>query len=182
MKQKYKMIIGFMILVAVFSTLFLTNSIRVQAADPIVESVTNTPEVVYVQTNVTIGITFDNDTNVIAISLYYCAISPSYHCHLPSDMQPIGSNTWVGSFIVGEISGVIGYRMLIKTTNNTMYAPNSSSYLDYDNIVEPSTDLFYFSINITPLTNETPLMSLCGVASSFVIIASTKIIRSKKRK
>ncbi len=183
MKQKYKMIIGFMLLVSVFSTLLLTNSISVQAAVPEVIEVLNTPSVVYPQTNVTITITFNNDLNVTGIALIYCSITPSYSCHLPSQMISNGSNTWIGSFVVVETSGVIGYKMQITTLlSGTLEAPDSPDFLGYSNIVELSTDNFYFSITIASPTNETPLMSLCGVAASLVIIASTKIIRSKKRK
>ncbi|MHA1126501.1 MAG: hypothetical protein ACTSO7_15580 [Candidatus Heimdallarchaeota archaeon] len=181
MKQKHKMIICFMLLVTVFSTLLLTKSINVQSAVPEVTSVLHSPSIVSPQTNVTVTVTFNNDLNVTAIALFYCSISPTYLCHLPIDMISIGSDTWVGSFVVEETIGVIGYKLSISTLlSGTLIAPNSIDFLGYTNIVEPSTDNFYFSITLSTPTNLTPLMSWCGVVSSLAVIATTQLIRKRK--
>ena len=90
-----------------------------------------------------------------------------------------GSNTWIGSFVVAEESGVIGYRMYITTSMSSFYAPDQLNYLAYDNIVEPSTDAFYFSITLTTPTNQASLMSWCSVATSLIAVFA---IRIRKRK
>ncbi|MHA1356183.1 MAG: hypothetical protein ACTSXA_08030 [Candidatus Heimdallarchaeota archaeon] len=183
MKQKHKMIIGFMLLVSVFSTLILTNSSSVQSAFPEVTSVSHSPTVVFPNTNVTITVTFNNDLNVTGISLHYCSITPEFLCHLPISMVDIDSNTWVGSFVVTEISGVIGYKMEISTLlSGTLIAPDSADYLNHSNIVDASTDNFYFSITVSPPTDQAPLMGWCGVASSLVVIATAQLIKARKRK
>ena len=183
MKQKYKMIISFLLLVSVFSTLILTNSSSVQSAFPEVTSVSHSPIVVYPETSVTVTVTFNNDLNVTGIALFYCSITPTYYCHFPTSMVDIGSNTWEGSFVVTETSGVVGYQMKISTLlSGTLTAPDSIDYLNHTNIVDASTDIFYFSITVSAPTDQTPLMGWCGVASSMVVIATAQLFRSRKRK
>lgn len=182
MKQKNKMIIGLVVMVSVFSTLVLTNSSSVQSAFPEVTGVSHSPTVVHPGTTVTVAVTFNNDLNVTGIQLFYCSITPEFSCHIPTiTMTDNGSNTWLGSFEVTETLGVIGYKMVISTLlTGTLYAPDSIDYLGHSDIIEPSTDNFYFAITITSSTDQAPLMSWCGAASSLVVIATAKIIRKRK--
>ncbi|MHA1245366.1 MAG: hypothetical protein ACTSP7_12450 [Candidatus Heimdallarchaeota archaeon] len=184
MKQKNKMIIGIMLLVSVFSTLVLANSSSVQSAFPEVTGVSHSPTVVYPETTVTVAVTFNNDLNVTGIELFYCAITPEFACHIPTiSMTDNGSNTWLGSFVVTETSGVIGYKMEIFTLlSGTLHAPDSLSYLGHSDVIEPSTDSFYFAITLSPPTDQAPLMGWCGVTSSLVVIATAQLIRTRKRK
>ena len=179
MNRKYKIIIGILVLVGVFSSPLLTNASQIQVADAAVVSVTHTPTIVSKDTNVTISITFDNDAEVTGIELFYCSITPDYFCYLPIAMVPNGSDTWLSSFVVLEESGVIGYRMYVTTTMSSYYAPDELNYLRYDNVIEPSTDTFYFSINLTSPTNQASLLSWCSAATSLFAVA---VIRIKKRK
>ena len=179
MNRKYKIIIGILVLVSMFSTLPIANASQTHVADAEVVSVAHTPTIVTTGTNVAVSITFDNDAEVTDINLFYCSITPEYLCHLPIAMTPNGSDTWLGSFVVLEESGVIGYRMYVTTTMSSYYAPDVLNYLGYDNVIEPSTDTFYFSINLTLPTNQASLMSWCAATTSLFAVA---VIRIKKRK
>lgn len=179
MNQKYKILIGFLVLVSVFSSPFITNASQMKVADAEVVSVAHTPIIVSKSTNVTVLVTFDDDSQVNSIDLHYCSISPLYACHPQTAMTANGSNTWIGSFVVTEESGVIAYQMHISTTMDDYDIPDGLTYLGHDNIIEPSTDTFYFSITLSTPTNQAPLMSWCGAVSSLLAVA---VIRIRKRK
>jgi len=137
---------------------FQANHIVVAAAYPPLLSVSHAPTLVQHQTNVTITVAFSDDTNVSSILIQYCALEPEFLCHFPkTSMIRVSANTWQGSFIVLEETGKIGYELHI-TYNGVLYlAPNASDFLGYSNIVEPSPDVFYFSISLSEETKTTPL-------------------------
>ncbi len=107
MNRKYKIIIGILVLVGMFSSLPLANASQMQVADAEVVSVAHTPTIVTTGTNVTVSITFDNDAEVTDINLFYCSITPDYLCHLPIAMTPNGSDTWLGSFVTVPLPTIV---------------------------------------------------------------------------
>ncbi|MHA1211293.1 MAG: hypothetical protein ACTSSH_02420, partial [Candidatus Heimdallarchaeota archaeon] len=158
-KQKSKLLIAIPLLVLTLAFLGKTT-LTVSAADPTVTAISHQPETIGYQTNVSITINFVDDENVTGIQIQYCALEPTFLCHFPNiDMVQSEPNTWIGSFIVVEEEGTIGYKLYITHTGGSITAPNSSNYLGHTNIAEPSTDVFYFSINVsTELpTSNTPL-------------------------
>jgi len=127
------------------------------AAFPPVLSVSHSPSTVYYQTNVTVMVTFTDDTNVSSILVQYCALEPEFLCHFPKiTMIRVSPNTWQGAFVVQEESGVIGYELQITFNGQLYLAPNASDFLGHSNIVEASPGVFYFSIDLNQETKTSP--------------------------
>jgi len=149
-------------------------------------SVSHRPtEISLLNTEVTVEIVFNDDTNVSGIQIQYCALVPDFYCHIPKiAMTSEAENIWNGTFTIQEDSGLIGYELLISLTNgSTLVAPDSIDYLGYDNIFEPITDTYYFSINITTPTNSAPLsFGLGEMTITFSVIIFTRALITKKRK
>ncbi|HUT80882.1 MAG TPA: hypothetical protein VMZ29_06745 [Candidatus Bathyarchaeia archaeon] len=182
-KQKSKLLMVIPLLVLAIA--FLGKiSLTVNAAEPTITAISHQPETIGYQTNVTITINFVNDENVTGIQLQYCSLEPIFLCHIPNiDMVQSEPNTWSGSFIVAEEEGTLGYKLYITHTGGSMTAPNSSNYLGKINIVEPSTNTFYFSIDVsTELpTDNTPLnFGVPGITLAYLAVLIIQKLKTKK--
>jgi hypothetical protein len=157
LKQKIKN--RFIVILLIIASLYLVLTPRkVNSVDPVVQSVSHQPTTVSQGTNVTITIVFTDDENVTGVRILYCSLEPEYQCHIPQiDMINPTTNNWIGSFVVLEEGGIIGYQLHIDHTGGTFIAPNSSNYLGHDNIAEPYADSFYFTIELSTPTGNTPL-------------------------
>ena len=186
MKKVTQKTIGIFILSSIVIFAAFNNTAEQFLAQPEVSSVTSNPTQVSQNTNVTVSIEFVNDINITKIEMQYCRLEPDWVCY-PSkiNMSRILENTWFGSFIVLEERGLIGFKLYINYENATEFIiPDSIDYLGYDNIVEPSTGIFYFSIQVIPPTQSAPLtIGLCGLSASFTtIVIGRKILLKKKKK
>ncbi|MHA1556516.1 MAG: hypothetical protein ACTSPM_06220 [Candidatus Heimdallarchaeota archaeon] len=174
--------------ITIITALFLTSSsLKVTSAELAVVSVSHSPTEISKDTEVTVEITFNDDTNVSGVGIQYCSLVPEFVCHFPRIvMTSEAENIWNGNFTVIEESGVIGYEIVITLTNtSTLVAPDSIDYLGYDNIIEPLTGYFYFSINITEgtPTNSAPLsFGLGELTITFSVIIFTRALITKRRK
>ncbi|MFW9923775.1 MAG: hypothetical protein ACFFDW_10870 [Candidatus Thorarchaeota archaeon] len=161
MKQLIKtkfILTNFSVLFIVVS-LTLNNQVNVRASESIISSVTHQPSTIMQNTQVTVQITFLDDSEVNNIKIQYCSLEPDFTCHIPKiSMIQHEENVWNGTFTVIETSGTIGYELIITLNNETeIKAPNSIDYLGYDNIAEPQYGVFYFTIVISPPTQNSPL-------------------------
>ena len=174
--------------ITIIAALFLTSSsLKVTSAELAVVSVSHSPTEISKDTEISIEISFNDDTNVSGIQIQYCALVPNFVCHFPKiAMTSETENIWNGNFTVVEESGLIGYELFISLTNgSTLVAPDSIDYLGYDHIYEPSTDVFYFSINMTEdtPTNSAPLsFGLGELTITFSVILFTRALITKRRK
>jgi len=176
---------GFFITIPI---LLLLLSVTIQSANytdsvplPVVLSVTHQPVIVTTQTNLTVIISFNQDINVTGVQIQYCQLEPSFTCHFPTiDMIRTGNYIWSGSFIIVEESGVIGYKLYITHQTTNFVSPNETDYLGYDNIVEPATGQFYFSIDLSSTTDTAPVnFGLPCLALTFgAIVLLRKKLRS----
>ena len=179
-KGKNLRIASISLVVTIFVLILLTPG-RVSSIEPNVLSVSHQPTTVSHDTNITITATFADDENVTNVRILYCAIEPEYQCHIPQiDMIRTSANTWVGSFIVIEETGTIGYQIHIDFDGGSIVAPNSSDYLGHDNIIETHTGIFYFSIVLATVSETAPLN--IGVPGIIVAYAVFVIIRNRKSK
>lgn len=173
-------IVSISIIVTIFILVMLTPG-KVTSTEPNILTVVHQPITVSYDTNITITVAFTDDENVTSVRILYCSIEPEYQCHIPQiDMTRTTANTWIGSFIVLEETGTIGYQIHIDFTGGSIIAPNSSDYLDYDNIIETHTDIFYFSIVLATITETAPLN--IGVPGIIVAYTVFVIIRNRKNK
>lgn len=159
--------------------------IEVVSANLSIVSITHQPTSVEQNSEVTIEISFNDDTNVSDIKIQYCSLQPEFACHIPKiDMIDQGSNVWSGTFTITEESGTIGYELYISLLNGTtIIAPNSIDYLGYDNIIEQSLGIFYFSIILLEPTNSASLnVNLVEVAFVFSTIVLFRIFNLKRRR
>ncbi len=174
--------------ITIIAALFLTSSsLKVTSAEIAVESVSHSPTEISKDTEVTVEITFNDDANVSGIQIQYCALVPDFVCHFPKiAMTSETVNVWNGTFTVVEETGLIGYELFISLTNgSTLVAPDSIDYLGYNNIFEPSADIFYFSINMTEdtPTNSAPLsFGLGEITITFSVIIFARSLITKRRK
>lgn len=146
-------------------------------------SVSHQPSAVSEGMDVTVEISFNDDTNVTGIQIQYCALEPDYICHFPkTDMTSIGDNSWSGTFTVVDEAGTIGYELYISLANDsTIIAPDSSDFLGLSNIAEPIAGTFYFTITLST-TNSAPLnIGLVELAITFGIIVIVRNSIMKKR-
>jgi len=186
LQQKSKWIT--VLAISIIAMLFVTSSPQKVAADDLaILSVSHNPTSVSQNTVVTVEIAFNDDTNVSGVQIQYCALEPEFVCHFPKiAMTSEAANVWNGSFTVTEASGLIGYELYISLENGTtIVAPDSTDYLGYDNIYEPSTDVFYFSIDLisaSPTASAPLSFGLCELAISFSIIIFVRSIVIKRRK
>lgn len=174
--------------ITIITALFLTSSsLQVTSAELAVISVSHSPTEISKDTEVTVEISLNDDTNVSGIQIRYCSLEPDFVCHIPTiAMTSETENVWNGTFIVIEESGLIGYELFISLTNgSTLIAPDSIDYLGYDHIFEPSIGIFYFSINMTKdtTTNSVPLsFGLGELAITFSAIIFARTLITKRRK
>ncbi|MGC9778169.1 MAG: hypothetical protein HZR80_02890 [Candidatus Heimdallarchaeota archaeon] len=178
--QRRKFGLVFILLILVF--LLAKQPVEVMSTNPEILSVSHVPTSVTHMSNVTVTVTFADDTNITSIQIQYCSLEPVFACHIGNyQMVKKSENTWSGSFEVLEEEGVIGYELKIQHTKGEFVAPDSTDFLGYDNIQEPSTGEFYFSINITTPTEETPV-NFCWPCvaltfTTFIVLRSIKIKR-----
>ena len=178
-----------LIAVVVFIIIFIWGKpflFEVNSSEPIVVSVSHQPLIITYQTNVTITVTFQNDVNVTGIQIQYCSLEPNYLCHFPKiPMVRQISNVWIGFFVVLEEEGIIGYELFIQHLNGTIIAPNSIDYLGYENIIEPSSGVFYFTINLSISSTQNTTMNHCmfcliSAFTTFIVLKAFKNTLRKK--
>ncbi len=175
-----KKILKLLPLFLILLTIFNTNQFS-KALEPTVLAVSHQPITVEYQTNVSITITFEDDTNITEIKIQYCSLEPVYACHVAKpNMTRVSENTWVGSFVVLEETGKIGYEILIYHTDGLTIAPNSINYLGHTNIAEPFPDMFYFSIDLVTPTENTPL-NYGGPIIGFVFLVLISLRKRLKK-
>lgn len=187
MKQltKTRFIITNFLVLFITISLSMNSQINANATESIISAVTHEPENVLQNTIVTVQITFLDDSEVNHINIQYCSLEPDFTCHFPkTPMTQQESNNWTGNFTVVEASGIIGYELIITLNNETeIKAPNSIDYLGYDNIAEPETGVFYFTIELSDPTQNSPLnISIFEFGSAFLGIIVIKGIFVKKRR
>lgn len=183
-KSKIKITIVSLLLLAFI--LAFTARVSIAKAESLsIISVIHAPTMPSQGTDVNVQVTFNDDSNVSTIRIQYCSLTPIYSCHSTQySMTEIGSNLWSGNFTVTEESGTIGFELIISLTNgSTITAPDSSDFLGYDNIVEPITGFFYFSIDITESTNTAPMnVSIGEIAIIFSSIIMIRTISQRRKK
>jgi len=182
--RKIRFII-FSFILAIITLSLIITPIKMVSANFSIVTITHQPTSVEQNSEVTIEITFNDDVNVSNIKIQYCSLQPEFACHIPKiDMIDQGSNVWLGTFIITEESGTIGYELYISLLNGTtIIAPDSIDYLGYDNIIEQSPDVFYFSIVLLEPTNSASLnVNLVEVAFVFSIIVLFRIFDLKRRR
>ncbi|NHJ84247.1 MAG: hypothetical protein FK734_02220 [Asgard group archaeon] len=175
-------------LVIIAAIIFISASItqttvKVSAAEPVISAVTHAPNIVSQNTNVTVTVTFVDDTNVTEVKIQYCAIEPVFLCYaIKIDMTNVAENVWEGTFTVIEESGLIGYELYIYHTEGDFIAPNSSDYLGLDNIEEPYPDIFYFGIQLENNTATQTAPASAGWICVSLTFSGMLIIRTIIRK
>jgi hypothetical protein len=179
-KAKNLRIVSLSIIVTIFILIMLIPG-GVTSTEPNVLSVSHQPTTINHDTNITITATFADDENVTSVRILYCAIDPEYQCHIPQiDMIRTTANTWIGSFVVLEEIGTIGYQIHIDFNGGSIVAPNSSDYLGHDNIIETHTGIFYFSIVLAAVSETAPLnIGVPGIIVAYTIFV---IVRNRKNK
>ena len=179
-KKRFGFFITIPVLLLVLSVAMQSTNFTDSVPLPEVLSVTHQPLAVTYQTNLTITITFDYAINVTGVQIQYCQIEPAFTCHFPKiDMIFLTSWVWAGSFIVLEESGVIGYKLYITHQTTNFVSPNETDYLGYDNIVEPATGQFYFSIDLSSTTDTAPVNF--GLPCISLTFGAMVLIRRKMR-
>lgn len=136
----------------------------------------------------TVTIQFSNDSDIELVKLLLCQLEPEFYCESnPIIMTETEDDVYSGTFEVPYENGsTLGYHIMIVYTNGSdVMIPNSLDFLGMDNIVEPATGEFYFSVPVliggeNNTTQETtlsiPFVSLVAV---FIV---QKILKHKKRK
>jgi len=170
--------------ITIIATAFILAMLSVGKAsnsEPNILTIGHQPTNVTQNTNITITVTFTDDENVTSVRIQYCSIEPIYQCHIPQiEMIRTTTNTWIGSFVVLEEIGIIGYQIYVDFTGGSIIAPNSSDYLGYDNIIETHTDVFYFSIVLSTISETAPLnISVPSIIAAYTVFA---IIRHRNKK
>ncbi len=179
--QKRKVGLAIIPLMLVF--LLAKQPVEVLSTNPEVLSVSHVPTSITHLSNVTVTVTFADDTNITSIQIQYCSLEPVFACHIGNyQMVRMSANTWSGSFEVQEEEGVIGYELKIQHTEGEFVAPDSTDFLGYDNIQEPSTGEFYFTVNIATPTDEAPVnFGWPCVVLTFATFIILRTIKIKKR-
>jgi len=176
-KNKY-----LLVLVIGLITLATISNLKVRASNDYgVSEITHSPTILQKGQNMTVEITFSNNTDVDIVRLLICTLSPSFVCEpQPIVMGNISAITYSADFLIDYDEGTeVGYHIQIIYLNATsIIIPDSSDFLGMD-IVEPLTDEFFFSAGIVGGVSET---GCCGILSTVLAVTASTIIFKKKKK
>ena len=135
--------------------------------------------------NVTVG--FSNKTEISVVSLLYCSIKPTYHCHYPQlELNEIKENYYFIDFIPEyDVNTLMGYRLIVTYINQSAsLIPDSLSFQRFDNIYQTNDSHYYFSVTISDDGNNdintTPYDStMFPILTIIVLICYIKIYKGK---
>ncbi len=151
------------------------------SADYGITSIEHSPNPLLVEQNMTVTVEFYDSSEVDALRLLVCELSPVFKCDPAPIMMVKVGNTFSAEYVfTQEVNATIGYHIQIIFLNETfIIIPDSQDFLSMENIVEPLTGDFYFSAGEIEEVNTSNGFAI-GMISSTILIAAILINRKRE--
>ena len=166
----------------VFGILIFSSIQSTQAsADYGITSVQHSPNPLVKDHNMTVTVEFYNSSEVNLLRLLVCELAPEFICDpSPILMQRDGDTFTVEYVFTQEENATIGFHIQIIFLNDSiLMIPDSSDFLNMENIDEPSTGDYYFSAGEIKGETEVTNGFTIGIISSAIFIAV--LVMKRKR-